>query len=120
MPKPNPPKIHLNENLSPRLSTQLVKHGFDVTSSQEVGLLSTPDDKQLEHAVSQQRAIVTFNVRDFSDLHRKYFSEDKEHWGIIFSTPEPIGILLHRLLRLLHTVHAEELKNQIRWLNEFM
>ena len=120
MPKPNPPKIHLNENLSPRLATQLRNHGFDVTSSQEAGLLSESDDRQLEHAVSQQRVIVTFNVRDFSCLHEKYLSAGKEHCGIIFSTPEPIGILLHRLLRLLHSVHAEELKNQIRWLNEFM
>ncbi|MCK6566950.1 MAG: hypothetical protein HUU12_05045 [Anaerolineales bacterium] len=46
-------------------------------------------------------------------------TEGKEHWGIILSNREPIGELLRRILRLLNTVSAEELKNQIRWLNEF-
>ncbi len=36
---PNPPKLHLNEHLSPRLAAQLRKHGFDVISSQEADLL---------------------------------------------------------------------------------
>ncbi|MFQ6113968.1 MAG: DUF5615 family PIN-like protein, partial [bacterium] len=82
-------------------------------------LLSESDEKQLEHAALQQRAILTFNINDFSRLHKRYLSEKKEHWGIIFSTREPVGVLLNRLLRLLHTISAEELKNQIRWLNEF-
>ena len=119
MPLLNPPKLHLNEHLSPRVATQLHKHGFDVTTSQEAGLLSEPDDKQLEYVALQKRAIVTFNIRDFSRLHERYLAEGREHWGIIFSTREPIGVLLYRLLRLLHSVSAEELRNQTRWLNEF-
>ena len=115
----NTPKIHLNENLSPSLAIQLREHGFDVTSSQEANLLSEPDEVQLAYAASQQRAILTFNFGDFAHLHDRYLAERKEHWGIIFSTEEPIGILFHRLLRLLNSVSAEELKNQIRWLNEF-
>ncbi len=39
MPLPNPPKLYLNEHLSPRLAAQLRRHGFDVLSSQEVQLL---------------------------------------------------------------------------------
>jgi hypothetical protein len=45
--------------------------------------------------------------------------EGKEHWGIILSNREPIGELLRRILRLLNSVSADELKNQVRWLNEF-
>jgi hypothetical protein len=62
---------------------------------------------------------VTFNAGDFAQLHSEYLSSGKKHCGIVFSTPEPIGVLLHRLLRLLHSVSAEELKGQVRWLNEF-
>jgi GTPase SAR1 family protein len=101
------------------LAAQLRKYGFDVISSQEADLLSEPDDKQLAYAASEERAILTFNINDFSELHVQYSAEGKEHWGIIFSTREPIGVLFKRLLRLLHTVSAEELKNQTRWLNEF-
>ena len=50
----SPPKLHLNENLSPRLAAELRRYGFDVTSSQEEGLLSMPDDVQLVFAISGQ------------------------------------------------------------------
>lgn len=119
MPLPNPPKLHLNEHLSPRLAEQLRRHGFDVTSSQTSEMLSRTDREQLEHTSAEQRAILTFNIEDFAALHDEFMAEGKEHWGIIFSTRESIGVLLHRLLRLLNSVSADELRNQIRWLNEF-
>jgi len=37
----------------------------------------------------------------------------------VLSTEETVDVLRRRLLRLLNTLSAEELKNQIRWLNEF-
>ncbi len=113
------PKLHLNENLSPRLASELRKYGFDVVASQETDMLSTPDDVQLAHAASEHRAILTFNVGDFAILHEQYMTEGKEHWGIILSNREPIGELLRRILRLLNSASADELRNQIRWLNEF-
>lgn len=119
MQSPDPPKLYLNEHLSPRLAVQLRKHGFDVVTSQEAQLLSADDDEQLAYATAQQRALVTFNFSDFVTRHERYLAEGEEHWGIVLSTEEPIGTLLHRLLRLLNTVSANELKNQIRWLNEF-
>lgn len=79
MPPIDAPKLHLNEHLSPRLSGQLRKHGFDVTTSQDLNLLSTSDEEQLAFAASEQRAILTFNVRDFSRLHHEYLMQGKEH-----------------------------------------
>lgn len=119
MPPSNPPKLHLNEHLSPRLGSQLRRYGFDVTSSQETELLSDDDSAQLAHSASQQRAILTFNSTDFVALHEQYMTDGKEHWGIVLSTEEPISVLMRRLLRLLNSVTAEDRKNQIRWLNEF-
>lgn len=114
------PKLHLNENLSPRLANELRKYGFDVIATQEAeGLLSAPDEVQLAYAASEQRAILTFNIGDFSVLHEQYMAEGKEHWGIILSSREPIGELLRRILRLLNSVSADELRNQVRWLSEF-
>ena len=113
------PKLHLNENLSPRLARELRKYGFDVVASQETDMLSAPDDVQLAHAVSEQRAIFTFNIGDFVDLHERYMVEGKEHWGIILSTEETTSVLRQRLLKLLHSLWVDDLKNQTRWLNEF-
>lgn len=114
-----PLKLHLNEHLSPRLAEQLRKYGFDVTSTLELSMVEADDDEQLAYAASDQRAMVTFNHKDFAVRHERYLAEGKEHWGIILSTEETIDVLRRRLLRLLNTVSADELKNQIRWLNEF-
>jgi predicted nuclease of predicted toxin-antitoxin system len=119
MPPPEAPKLHLNEHLSPRLANQLRQHGFDVTSSQESNLLSAPDDQQLAFAVTEQRAIVTFNFSDFTLLHHQYQAAGQEHWGIVLSTREPVLVLFRRLLRLLNSVAAVDLKNQVHWLNDF-
>ena len=113
------PKLYLNEHLSPRLAEQLRQHGFDVTSTIESKMGEADDDEQLAHAVSEQRAIVTFNHNDFAVRHERYVAEGKEHWEIVLSTEEAVDVLRRRLLRLLNTLSAEELKNQIRWLNEF-
>jgi len=82
-------------------------------------MLSSTDDEQFDLAVSEQRAIVTFNFGDFVELHETYIADGKERWGIILSTEERTGTLVHRLLRLLNSVTADELKNTVRWLNEF-
>lgn len=113
------PKLHLNEHLSPRLAQQLRRHGFDVTSTLESGLVSASDREQMEFCSSERRAILTFNVEHFTLLHEEFMAANKEHWGIVLSTREPIGVLLHRLLRLLNSLSADELKDQICWLNEF-
>lgn len=114
-----PPKLHLNEHLSPRLAAQLRQYGFDVTSTVELAMLGADDSDQLEYAASAQRALVTFNHKDFAILHEQYLANTKEHWGILFSTEETLSTLRRRLLRLLNTLSAEDLKNQIRWLNDF-
>lgn len=114
-----PPKLHLNEHLSPRLAQQLRAYGFDVTSTLEMKMVEADDDEQLAYAASSGRAIVTFNHKDFALRHDHYLAEGKDHWGIILSTEESMDVMRRRLLKLLNTVSSDELKNQMRWLNEF-
>jgi len=114
-----PPKLHLNEHLSPRLAQQLRTYGFDVTSTLEMNMVEVDDDEQLAFAASNERAIVTFNHKDFAVRHDRYMEEGKEHWGIIFSTEESMDVIRRRLLKLLNTASSDELKNQTRWLNDF-
>jgi predicted nuclease of predicted toxin-antitoxin system len=109
----------LNEHLSPELAEALRGRGFDVVSCLEVGLGRADDGVLLAHATAEGRAVVTFNARDFAPLHEQLLANGQEHWGIILSTQETFGVLLKRLLRLLHSVSAEEMKNQLHWLNEF-
>ena len=91
-----PPKLHLNEHLSPRLAAQLRQYGFDVTSTLELGMVEADDDEQLAYAASEQRACVTFNHKDFAVRHAQYIAEGKEHWGIVLSTEDVIRIFSAR------------------------
>ena len=113
------PKLYLNEHLSPRIAEQLRRYDFDVTSTLEQGMERADDDAPLALSAAQQRPLVTFNHKHFAVMHTKYVAEGKEHWGIILSTEESTSVLLRRLMRLLNTLSAEQLKNQVRWLNEF-
>ena len=114
-----PPKLHLDEHLSPRLALQLRMHGFDVTCTQEQAMLADDDNVQLAFAAANERALVTFNHKDFATRHTQYLANGQTHWGIILSTEETPSVLRHRLLRLLNSLSAEDLLNQLRWLNEF-
>lgn len=76
-----------------------------------MGLVEADDDEQLAFAAAAQRAIVTFNHKDFAVRHEQYLANGTDHWGIVLSTEETISVLRRRLLRLLNTVAAEELKN---------
>jgi predicted nuclease of predicted toxin-antitoxin system len=113
------PKLYLDEHLSPRIAAQLRKYGFDVITLHERGMLSEDDDEQLAAAVSEQRAVVTCNFRDYVALGEEYAAGGMQHWGIILTTEEPTGVLIKRLLKLLNSLSANELKNHMRWLNEF-
>jgi len=94
------------------------RHGFDAVSARELQMLRASDEQHLEHAVSEQRAVVTFD-RDFMRLHREYIAAGQEHWGIIFSNEEDTRTLIRQLLRLVNTLSANDLRNQFRWLTDF-
>jgi predicted nuclease of predicted toxin-antitoxin system len=119
MPLLKSPLLYLDENLSPRLAEQLRKYGFDAIAVKESNLLARSDAEQLAFAVTQKRALVTINFSDFVSLHETYKAKDQEHFGIIFTTEQRFGTMLNRLLKLLNSLTVEDLKNQIRWLNEF-
>lgn len=116
---PDPPKLYLDENIQGSLPAQLRRHGIDVIATAEAGMLSKSDDEQLAYAATHQRAILTFNVRHFELIHAAYLMAGQAHWGVLLSKEEPVGVLVHRLLRLVNTLSAEDLKNQARWLSDF-
>jgi predicted nuclease of predicted toxin-antitoxin system len=119
VPQHDRPKLYLDEHMSQRIATQLRKYGFDAITLHERGMLSEDDREQLTMAVSEQRAIVNCNFGDYVGLDEEYAAVGKQHWGVLLTTEEPTGVLIRRLLKLLNSLSADDLKNQIRWLNEF-
>ncbi len=63
-------KLYLDEDVHKKVATALRLKGYDVISSHEVQKQSLSDYQQLEYAISEQRAIFTFNSGDFKRLNK--------------------------------------------------
>ena len=111
--------LYTDADVDGRLAKQIRAQGGDAISAYEVGNGALGDAEQLEFAVSQERAILTHNAKNFEPLIEKYWNEGKDHYGIVVSEQLAVGELLHRVLRLLDSVTADEMKNNFHNLGEF-
>jgi len=93
--------------------------GSDAGSSHETGMDTQDDFAQMKFAVSQNRALVTINKKDFIRIHAHYEVNGWEHWGIILSNDIDHVVIYRRLLKLAGTLQAEEIKNLLLHLNDF-
>ncbi len=109
-------KLYVDEDVHDKFAEALRKCGVDAESVKEADRRGLKDAEQLAYAVSQQRAILTFNRVHFEELAVEYFESGLEHYGIIISPQYEFGELLRRVLQLLESTSAEELRNQIRYL----
>jgi hypothetical protein len=67
-------------------------------------------------AVQEKRCYLTFNVRDFVNLHNQYIGQNKALWGIIVSKQMPTGETLRRLLQKVGLATQADFKNLINFL----
>ena len=76
------------------------------------------DEEQLVFASTEGRVLYSLNVEHFSRLHREFLSAGREHAGIVVIPRQrySIGERLRRLLSLVETVTAEEMKNRLEYL----
>ena len=80
-------RLYSNENFPLPAVEKLRALGHDVLTIQETGKAdqALPDEKVLEFATAENRAVLTLNRRHFIRLHR----ERPEHAGIIVCTVDP-------------------------------
>jgi hypothetical protein len=81
-------RFYANENFPLQVVRELRNLGHDVLTSLEAGKAnqSIPDDEVLRFAVSQHRALLTQNRRDFLKLHNLLGAD---HSGIVLCTADP-------------------------------
>jgi hypothetical protein len=109
-------KLYLDEDVHKKVALSLRLKGYDVISAHEVGNQGIPDYDQLKYAVSEQRAIFTFNVGDFNRLHKEYAVTGKRHFGILLSKQIPFGDTVKRLTKFLFTHTDSEIRNNLFWI----
>jgi hypothetical protein len=66
-------RLYANENFPLATVEELRRLGHDVLTTADAGQsgAAVPDDQVLAAATSQQRVVLTFNRRDFIQLHQK-------------------------------------------------
>ena len=109
-------KLYLDEDVHKKIALSLRLKGYDVISAHEVKNQGLPDYKQLQYAISEQRAIFSFNVGDFDRLHKEYMQSGKEHFGILLSKQIPFNETFKRLTQFLFTHSSKEIKNNLFWI----
>ncbi|MBI4684492.1 MAG: DUF5615 family PIN-like protein [Nitrospirae bacterium] len=114
-----PIRLYLDEMIPVDLTLILKQYNYDILSAKDAGMLGKSDLEQLAFAVSQNRAILTFNIGDFTRLHKSWLIESKLHKGIIVSPEIKITELIRLTLKLLAVTRDGEIENQLRFLQEF-
>jgi len=110
------PKLFIDEDVHDKLAHVLRSYGIDAISARESGRKGLSDREQLSYAISQKRAIFSFNITDYEKLAVELFHSKKEHFGIILSPQRGFTDTLQRLLKLLQNVNVNEIKNQVRYI----
>jgi predicted nuclease of predicted toxin-antitoxin system len=114
--------LYTDEDVTSDLAPALRRRGYSAQSAIEVGNNALSDEAQLTYATERGMAILTYNIRDFVPLAQTWFLSNREHAGIILSEQfnhNQFGELLQRVLRLLNRWTADELCNQILFLQQF-
>lgn len=80
-------KVFTDEMITPRLSDELMRRGYDIESCRDAGRANhgIPDEDQLRYCARVGRTIYTFNTADFDVLDRRWHAWNLPHAGIIVS-----------------------------------
>ncbi len=93
--------------------------GVDVITALDAEMIERKDAEHLDYATQQGRVLCTFNAGDFYRLHSDYMSNNKSHAGVILMRQQhySVGEQMRRLLRLIASKAAEEMKNWVEFLS---
>jgi hypothetical protein len=114
------PRLYLDEDaMRNSLLFGLRARHADVLTAFETGMINRSDQDHLSVAAESGRVLYTFNVGDYCLLHQTWMSQQRPHAGIIVAPQQrySVGEELRRLLRLIGTVSAEEMRNHVEFLS---
>jgi hypothetical protein len=113
-------RLYLDEDSS---DTGLLKalrlRGVDVAGAQECGMCEQSDERQLAWATREQRVLYSSNRGDFYKIHTEMMTRGESHAGIVLCPQQrySVGEQMHRLLRLIQSRSAEDMRNRVEFLS---
>ena len=106
-------RFHLDENCTKAVAKGLRRHGIDVTTTPEAGLLGATDEKQATYALPLGRVIFTQD-RDFLRIH----AAGTSHAGIAYCEKDTrsIGEIIQGLVRIWEFLDPDEMVRRVEYL----
>jgi len=114
--------LYLDEDAQDNdLIQALQLRGVDVVGAWNAGMRQRDDEEHLRFASAQGRVLYGFNVGDYFRLHTQFISHGRTHAGIALAKQQrySVGEQMRRLLRLIATRSAEEMRDQIEFLSDW-
>jgi hypothetical protein len=92
----------------------LRSRGIDVITAADAGMIRRSDEDHLSLAALQGRALYSFNVRDFHQIHTEWITSGRNHCGIVLTQQQrySTGVQIRQLLRLIGITTAETMRNR--------
>jgi hypothetical protein len=96
--------------------------GVDVRSASDDGMRGASEIDQLRWSTEHGRVLYSFNVADFYALHTDFLTRAEPHAGIILARQQhyAIGDQLRGVLKLVASLSAEEMVNQLNFLSAWL
>lgn len=112
-------RLYLDEDtMDSDLLRALQLRDVDVISVAQAKMLSRSDEEQLQWAFVNNRVIYSFNIKDYYRLHTMLVEQGEVHAGIILGQQNyAIGEQMRRILRIIAAKSAEDMQNQVEFLN---
>lgn len=115
-------RLYLDEDAMRRsLVFGLRARTVDVLTALDAEMINHDDEAHLVTASSSGRAVYTYNAADFCLLHQRWIAEGRAHAGIIIGVQQRYrsGEELRRLMRLVSSVTAEQMRNRLEFLSSW-
>ena len=115
-------KALIDEQLSPQIAVLLRQAGYDVVAvAERDDLVGRRDRIVLEVAATEERAVITNNVKDFRPLAAEQLAQGRTHAGLILlpskrtRTRAAIATLAEAIEKVLHD-NPDGLAGAERWI----
>jgi hypothetical protein len=105
-------RVYLDEDVDVLLAPLLIAHGFDCLTTLAARNLRRPDEEQLTFALQESRVIVIHNRTDFENLARAWWTQQRDHAGIILAVRRADTYALAR-----HILPVLQTYAQLGWRN---
>lgn len=95
--------------------------GIDVVTAADAGMIRRKDEEHLSLAAIERRALYSFNVGDYHEIHTAWTLAGRGHAGIIVAPQKrySTGEQMRRLLRLIGSLTGEEMCNREEFLGRW-